>query len=179
MYMHVYICMYTYIYMYIYVYMYTYIYIYVYICTYILGGTLYHKYCAKLLQSWGGELGNVFRETLEGEQFLKDLTSISIKQVRLLISKLIDQGLDRQEPKRLTDQELCVVMSATARHMPLISQLREHTTAISTNFEKLSVSLSLEVKGLRDEMLHLLNGLIFSEETSMGHTTHGFVLDGM
>ena len=120
-------------------------------------------------------MGNAFQETPEGEKFLKDLTSISIKQVRLLISKLIDQGLDRQEPKRLSDQELCVVMSATAQHMPLISQLREHTTAISTNFEKLSVSLSLEVKGLRDEMLHLLNGLIFSEETCMGHTMHNFV----
>jgi hypothetical protein len=35
----------------------------------VRGGTLYHKYGAKLLQGWGGELGT-FAGTKEGSQFL-------------------------------------------------------------------------------------------------------------
>ena len=46
---------------------------------------------AKLLQGWGGELGHSYRDTEEGNRFLEDLQSISIKQVRVLISKLIEQ----------------------------------------------------------------------------------------
>jgi len=55
------------------------------------GATLYHHYCAKLLQGWGGELGR-YKETEEGAAFLRDLKKISIKTVRLLISNLISQG---------------------------------------------------------------------------------------
>ena len=76
------------------------------------GGTLYHRYCAKLLQAWGGELGT-YNNTKEGEAFLAQLQSISIKTVRLLISKLIGQGLDRKAPNRMSDDELQIVMSAT------------------------------------------------------------------
>jgi hypothetical protein len=76
------------------------------------GGTLYHRYCAKLLQAWGGELGT-YNNTKEGEAFLAQLQSISIKTVRLLISKLIGQGLDRKAPDRVSDDELQIVMSAT------------------------------------------------------------------
>jgi len=150
------------------------------------GGTLYHKYCAKLLQSWGGELGSKLQsdlhptvgETEEGEQFMDDLKSISIKEVRLLISNLIEQGLDREVPSRLSEQELYVMMSATVQHMPLISQLHERTTTISTHFQELSDTLSFEVEELRGEMLNLMNMLILGEETHYGRTSRKHVLDG-
>jgi len=152
----------------------------------ILGGTLYHKYCAKLLQGWGGELGNAlhpdFKSTVggteEGEQFMEDLKSISIKEVRLLISNLIEQGLDREVPNRLSEQELYVVMSATVQHMPLISQLHERTATISAHFQELSDTLSLEVQELRGEMLNLVNMLILGEETHYGRTSRKRFLDG-
>jgi len=230
----------------------TYIYIYIYKCIYtflylhVLGGTLYHKYCAKLLQGWGGELGStlqpasglnwentgaikltqgqqltnsklakalltmttftqkefyalgignvrhddfiksgesyfkpiVDRGTKEGQQFMEDLKLISIKEVRLLISNLIEQGLDREVPNRLSEQELSVVMSATVQHMPLISQLHERTAMISTHFQELSDGLSLEVEELRGEMLNLVNMLILGEETQFGRTPRKYVLDG-
>jgi len=217
-----------------------------YIYVYILGGTLYHKYCAKLLQGWGGELGNtlqpasglnwentgatkltqgrqltnsklakalsttttftqkeyyalgignlrhddfiksgesyfkpiVDRGTEEGEQFMVDLKSISIKQVRLLISNLIEQGLDREVPNRLSEQDLSVVMSATLQHMPLISQLHERTATISTHFQELSDALSLKVEKLRGEMLNLVNILILGEETQFGRASRKYALDG-
>ncbi len=76
------------------------------------GGTLYHRYCAKLLQAWGGQLGT-FNHTNEGNAFLTELESISIQTVRLLISKLIGQGLDRKVPNRMSDDDLHVAMMAT------------------------------------------------------------------
>jgi len=47
----------------------------------IRAGTLYHKFCAKLLQGWGGELGT-FKGTKIGDGFLADLNDISIKSIR-------------------------------------------------------------------------------------------------
>ena len=42
------------------------------------GGTLYHKYCAKLLQGWAGEIGT-FKGTQEGEIFTQPTCSIRTK----------------------------------------------------------------------------------------------------
>ena len=120
----------------------------------------------------------VDRGTKEGQQFMEDLKLISIKEVRLLISNLIEQGLDREVPNRLSEQELSVVMSATVQHMPLISQLHERTAMISTHFQELSDGLSLEVEELRGEMLNLVNMLILGEETQFGRTSRKYVLDG-
>lgn len=88
------------------------------------------QYCAKLLQAWGGELGT-FRETKEGESFLAALVKISIKDIRGVIRKLIDQGLDKACPDRMDEEQLLVVMSATLRHMPLVTQLRQNTSVIT------------------------------------------------
>ena len=57
----------------------------------LIGGTLYHCFCGKLLQGWGAEL-NRYKDKKEGDEFLKRLQQISIKTVRVLISKLISQG---------------------------------------------------------------------------------------
>jgi hypothetical protein len=98
--------------------------------------------------------------------------------VRLLISNLIEQGLDREVPNRLSEQDLSVVMSATLQHMPLISQLHERTATISTHFQELSDALSLKVEELRGEMLNLVNILILGEETQFGRASRKYALDG-
>jgi hypothetical protein len=77
----------------------------------VRGGTLYHRYCAKLLQGWGGELGT-FKNTPEGSKFLASLEAISIKSIRQVIRKLIDQGLDKECPDRMDDQQLLGVAAA-------------------------------------------------------------------
>lgn len=69
--------------------------------------------------------------TKEGEAFLTALEKISIKDIRGVIRKLIDQGLDKVCPERMDDQQLLVVMSATVRHMPLVTQLRQNTSVIT------------------------------------------------
>ena len=96
----------------------------------VRGGTLYHKYCAKLLQGWGGELGT-FKDTTEGDDFLTSLEVISIKSIREVIRRLIDQGLDKECPERMDDQQLIVCMTATVRHMPLVTQLHRNTSIIT------------------------------------------------
>ena len=117
--------------------------------------------------------------TKESVQFLEDLKSISIKEVRLLISKLIEQGLDREVPNRLSDQQLYVTMSSTVQHMPLILQLHESTSSISTNFQTLSETLSLQVEELYGEMLNLVNTLLVGEEKLNGRKPRRHMLNGM
>ena len=78
-----------------------------------------HVVCLQLLQGWGGELGN-FKNTKEGQAFLNELDQISIQSIRVVIRKLIDQGLDKEHPERMTNQQLLVVMSATVS-TPLIT----------------------------------------------------------
>jgi hypothetical protein len=65
----------------------------------LIGGTLYHCFCGKLLQGWGGEL-NRYKDTKEGDEFLERLEQISIKTVRLLISKLISQGTVLEDTRK-------------------------------------------------------------------------------
>jgi hypothetical protein len=66
----------------------------------LIGGTLYHCFCGKLLQGWGGEL-NRYKDTKEGDEFLERLQQISIKTVRVLISKLISQGTVLEDNRKL------------------------------------------------------------------------------
>ena len=127
---------------------------------------MYHKYCAKLLQGWGGELGNAYRGTEEGAAFLAELEELSIKQVRLLISNLIEQGLDRKVPARLSDQELRVVMSSTIRHMPLVKELHERTSILTKDFEVLSGNLNETLDHLSQDVLRLIDVLVKNRDTA-------------
>ena len=104
------------------------------------GGTQYHKYCAKLLQAWGGELAR-YQHSDEGKDFLEELQKISIKTVRLLISKLIEQGLDRTKSHRLGDQETLIVMSACVGHMDLVVKLKERVADITAEMSVLTQSI--------------------------------------
>jgi hypothetical protein len=122
------------------------------------GGTLYHMYCAKLLQAWGGELFR-YRDSEKGVKFMKELQKISIKTVRLLISKLIGQGLDRKKPQRLGEQAALVVMGACARHMEIIVRLKERVGAITAEMSVLTQSIdrcTMEVQSHVESMLKVL-----------------------
>lgn len=122
------------------------------------GGTLYHQFCAKLMQGWGGELGR-YKDTDQGKKFLEELTKISIKTVRLLISKLISQGLDRTKPNRLNEQEALVVMGACVGHMDLVVKLKERTSAITSEMCDLTLSMQRcgkEIKTHLESVLRIL-----------------------
>ena len=122
------------------------------------GGTLYHMYCAKLLQAWGGELSR-YHGSEEGAKFMEEIEKISIKSVRLLISKLIGQGLDRSKPHRLGDQAALVVMGACVRHMDIIVRMKERVASIAAEMSVLTQSIdkcSTEVQAHVESMLQLL-----------------------
>ena len=125
----------------------------------IRGGTLYHKYCAKLLQGWGGELGT-FKGTKVGDKFLADLNDISIKNIREVIRKLIDQGLDKECPERMDDNELLVVMTATIRHMPLVTQLHSNTAVITKEIRHFRSVVHTFVYQIRNNLEIVLDTLL-------------------
>ena len=117
----------------------------------VRGDTLYHKYCAKLLQGWGGELGT-FKGTPQGDSFWHDLENVSIASIREVIRKLIDQGLDKHCPQRMDDQQLVVVMSATARHMPLVTQLHTNTAIITKEIKHFRAVVHTFVNQIRENL---------------------------
>ena len=125
----------------------------------LLGGTLLnHMYCAKLLQAWGGDLSR-YHGSEEGAKFMGELERISIKSVRLLISKLIGQGLDRTKPHRLGEQAALVVMGACVRHMDIIVRLKERVASIAAEMSVLTKSIeqcTAEVQSHVQSMLQLL-----------------------
>ena len=125
----------------------------------VRGGTLYHMYCAKLLQAWGGELGT-FKDSQDGGKFLSALEKISIKDIREVIRKLIDQGLDKVCPERMDDQQLLVVMSATVRHMPLVTQLHQNTSVITKEIKHFRTVVHTFVGQIRENIETVLSTLL-------------------
>ena len=122
------------------------------------GGTVYHMYCAKLLQAWGGVLVR-YHDSAEGVKFMKEVHEMSIKSVRLLISKLIGQGLDRKKPHRLGEQAALVVMGACARHMEIVVRLKKRVAAITAEMSVLTQSIdrcTMEVQSHVESMLKVL-----------------------
>jgi hypothetical protein len=77
----------------------------------------------------------------EGAKFMEEIEKISIKSVRLLISKLIGQGLDRSKPQRLGDQAALVVMGACVRHMDIIVRMKERVASIAAEMSVLTQSI--------------------------------------
>ena len=125
----------------------------------VRGGTLYHCYCAKLLQGWGGELGT-FQGSKQGEVFLAELEKIDIKAVRQVIRKLIDQGLDTNYAERMSEEELKVVMSATAKHMPLVKTLHRNTTMITKEVVHFRTVVQTFVGQIREHVEEVLGNLL-------------------
>ena len=88
------------------------------------GGTLYHLYCAKLIQGWGGDLGESTANSEIGREFLAELDAVSIKHVRLLIKKLVEKSYDKMDPISLTDEDILVAQGACYDQISTVHQLR-------------------------------------------------------
>eukprot|EP00960_Hanusia_phi_P033537 750499-Hanusia_phi.AAC.11 len=148
------------------------------------GGTLYHRYCGKLIQSecfglerllldmgdaerledvyvredetgWGGELG-VYKDTAEGKDFLQEIESISIADVRLLIKKLIEKGFDKKSPNRLSDDELHAWYISSSKHAEIARDLIAETSSVSKDLASVADKvreLTLDMKKTITTML--------------------------
>jgi ankyrin repeat protein len=88
------------------------------------GGTLYHIYCAKLIQGWGGELSANTAASPEGEKFMKQLDNMSIKHVRMLIKRLIEKQYDKIDPIYMSDEDVKVAFGATMKQIPFVTELQ-------------------------------------------------------
>ena len=88
------------------------------------GGTLYHKYCARLIYGWGGHFGSL-RQSQRAKAFLEEVRQISMEDVRSLIRRLIDAGYDKRVPQALSEQQIRFSYEASARHMGLVRALQD------------------------------------------------------
>ncbi len=73
---------------------------------------MYHKYCARLIVAWGGALGRTIRNTAAGREFMKEMETIKMDDVRKLIRRLIDTGYDRRVPSMHSEQEIFTIYEA-------------------------------------------------------------------
>lgn len=90
---------------------------------------------------------------------MASLDGISIKSIRQVIRKLIDQGHDKVCPDRLDDQQLLVVMTATIRHMPLVTQLLENTRIITKEIRHFQTVVKTIVNQVKVNVGHNLSDI--------------------
>ena len=88
------------------------------------GGTLYHVYCARLIQSWGGRSAALAAGTEEGDEALRRLEGVDIDEVRRTLRRLIERGYDQRVPSAPTDHELRLAFETCVAHVPLIASIR-------------------------------------------------------
>ena len=111
------------------------------------GGTLYHMYCAKLLQSWGGKPA-LLNGTPDGEWALAEVDRIDISDVRKKLKYLIAQGHDQAIPKAMTEYEIRFAFESCMALIPMAETVRSsleipcrHTDAITAKLRQLSSRL--------------------------------------
>jgi hypothetical protein len=83
-----------------------------------------------------------------------------VERGREVIGKLITQGHDKVCPERMDVQELLVVMTATIRHMPLVTQLHKNTSVITTEIRKFRTVVHTFIDQMRDNLETALETLL-------------------
>ena len=123
------------------------------------GGTLYHVYCAKLIQGWGGELSANIAASPEGEKFTKQLENISINHVRLLIKRLIEKQYDKVDPIFMSDEDVKVAFGATMKLIPFATELQFQCKNFAEEIHESDFLIADKCRELQTKTLQLLNVL--------------------
>ena len=84
----------------------------------LTGGTKYHMFCAKLIQSMGGGISRL-KGTDEGTRSLEALDTIQIDDVRKKLKYLNRAGYNHIVPKQKTDEETMAAFEGCMAHIPL------------------------------------------------------------
>ena len=104
------------------------------------GQTMYHMYCAKLIQSMGGQV-SLLSGTEEGTLALQALQSIPIDDVRKRLMYLNRAGYNQLLPKLVVDEEVASAFERCLAHLPLvqtmIARLNESTEKCIVTVESL------------------------------------------
>lgn len=130
------------------------------------GGTLFHLYCSKLIQEWGGELGPQSAAIKEGQDFLKELEAICIKHVRLLIKRLIDKSYDKIDPINMTEDEVSVSLGTTISQLPVVQALQTEGNDLTNEVKECSVLIGDICNELKTNTKRLLNLLKYGSTES-------------
>jgi len=107
----------------------------------IRGGTLYHRYCSKLVYMHGGHMSGSEREQ---QAALQDLAMLSVAEVRKRVKDLLSKGVDRRTPKAKTDDEIL-------RSIELSHSLIEPASTMKDIFNRVGRQLNSSI----DEMQRL------------------------
>jgi hypothetical protein len=143
------------------------------------GGTLYHLYCAKLIQGWGGDLGENTANSEIGREFLAELDAVSIKHVRLLIKKLVEKSYDKMDPISLTDEDILVAQGACYDQISTVHQLRLECSDLIGEVQKCDGLIGKkcdELKVVTQRLLSLLKQSSTESEASANTTEPAGIL---
>ena len=83
------------------------------------GQTMYHMYCAKLIQSMGGQV-SLLKGTEEGARALEALQALPIDDVRKRLMYLNRAGYNQIVPKLVVEDEVMLTFERCLAHLPLV-----------------------------------------------------------
>jgi hypothetical protein len=86
--------------------------------------TIWHRYCACLIHSWGGTLGTL-NGTAEGEKLFSEMEKHSMLEVRNLVDHLMAKEYDLREPVRQSEQEILQSWEVSLKIIVRLSETRE------------------------------------------------------
>ena len=86
------------------------------------GQTMYHMYCAKLIQSMGGQV-SLLNGTEEGTLALQALQSLPIDDVRKRLMYLNRAGYNQLLPKLVVEDEVASAFERCLAHLPLVQTM--------------------------------------------------------
>ena len=89
------------------------------------GETMYHMYCAKLIQSMGGS-PSLLKDTEEGARALDMLEQLPIDEVRNRLRNLNRAGYNQIVPKQVVAEEVAMSFERCLAHLPLVQTMIEN-----------------------------------------------------
>lgn len=120
----------------------------------IRGGTKYHLICGKMIQAWGGCLGNL-SGTEEGAEGMRKMGEINMKDVSHLVKKLIAKGLYNKKESSATEPQLLACFETTCSVIKDCQAVQERFEAPVGVFE----TAIQDMQSLQDSMKSFLLSL--------------------
>ena len=128
----------------------------------VRGQTLYHVYCAKMLQGWGGDL-SVYKNTPEGsmtlgggnggttsgmgEEFMRQMNAANMEQVTAVMKKMVAWGDNRKAVT--SDDDLKVAKDASGILIPRYVDIRRTCDKGVDCLQQVQSGLDMLVDALR------------------------------
>ena len=116
------------------------------------GNTMYHMYCAKLIQSMGGDVSTL-KGTDEGRRALEVLEQLPIEEVRKRLMYLNRLGYDQIVPKQVVEERVAEALERSLAHLPLVQTMiegmknsAEMCSSVTASLHQLAVSLDAQVR---------------------------------